>query len=289
MIYSMTGFGKAEGQVSDKKITIQLKSLNSKQFDLIAKLPNGFKEKEIDFRKKISASLERGKIELLLNYESIGKNDYRINEKVFTGYYQQLKSLSKKLNEDTDELVAAVSRFPEVIESIEEDLSEEAWNKIDKILEDAIDQLIDFRRTEGKSLEKDLCGRINAILSLLDKIPSYERERIDIVKERLLKNLEDAGQKDNYNKERFEQELVYYLEKFDISEEKVRLASHCEYFLQCLKNEKSQGKKLGFISQEIGREINTLGSKSNHLEMQKLVVQMKDELEKIKEQVLNVC
>ena len=282
--------GKAEGFVSNKKIIIQLKSLNSKQFDLIVKLPNGFRERELDFRKQLSSSLGRGKVELILQCESNGENgSFSINENAFTNYYNQLSQLVRNLGEEHVDLVSTISRFPEVIENKEQEMTEEEWNQVGTVLEAAIDQLIQFRTSEGKSLEADLKKRIEAIKALLKKVIPLEEGRIINVKERLLKNLEDAGQRDNMNHERFEQELIYYLDKFDISEEKVRLESHCNYFLECLEKETNQGKKLGFISQEIGREINTLGSKSNHLEMQKLVVQMKEELEKIKEQVLNVC
>lgn len=290
MIHSMTGFGKAEGLITNKKISILLKSLNSKQFDLIAKLPHSFKEKELDFRKSLSSSLGRGKVELILNLESQNEStDLKINTEVFSAYHKQLKTLAGDLGEKDTDLMSTISRLPDVIESKEETLSEEEWGQIEAIIETATKRLIDYRANEGRSLEDDLKGRIAAIQALLEQIPSYEAERITNVRERLMKNLNESGQKESINKERFEQELTYYLDKFDISEEKVRLESHCNYFLECMELEEKQGKKLGFISQEIGREINTLGSKSNHLEMQKIVVQMKDELEKIKEQVLNIC
>lgn len=289
MIHSMTGFGKAEGFISNKKITIQIKSLNSKQSDIIIKLPNGFKEKELDYRKQLINALGRGKIEMTLNYENQGDTcGYKINEQVFAAYYKQLKALSEKLAEPKTDFISSITRFPEVIMGEEESLHEEDWIKIEEILEAAIAELIQFRKAEGASLQADLKQHIETILHLLSAVLAHEDERIVTVKNRLLKNMEDIGQSSKIDQDRFEQELIYYLEKYDISEEKIRLQTHCNYFMECMNEATEQGKKLGFISQEIGREINTLGSKANHAAMQKLVVEMKDELEKIKEQVLNV-
>ncbi len=289
MIHSMTGFGKAEGFISNKKIIIQLKSLNSKQSDVIIKLPNSFREKELAYRKQLSDALGRGKIEMMLNYENQGENsNYVINEQVFNSYYRQLKDLSEKFGETQRDLISTITRMPDVIKSEEENLSENDWNEIENILGAAITELIKFRKTEGESLQTDLNQHIERILELLKAIITFEDERIVTVRNRLLKNFEEVGQSAKVDQDRFEQELIYYLEKYDISEEKVRLETHCNYFMDCMNKEDEQGKKLGFISQEIGREINTLGSKANHAEMQKLVVEMKDELEKIKEQVLNV-
>tara|TARA_R110000868_G_scaffold186810_3_gene429284 strand:+ start:131 stop:991 length:861 start_codon:yes stop_codon:yes gene_type:complete len=285
----MTGFGKAEGFISNKKIIIQLKSLNSKQSDVIIKLPNSFREKELAYRKQLSDALGRGKIEMMLNYENQGENsNYVINEQVFNSYYRQLKDLSEKFGETQRDLISTITRMPDVIKSEEENLSENDWNEIENILGAAITELIKFRKTEGESLQTDLNQHIERILELLKAIITFEDERIVTVRNRLLKNFEEVGQSAKVDQDRFEQELIYYLEKYDISEEKVRLETHCNYFMDCMNKEDEQGKKLGFISQEIGREINTLGSKANHAEMQKLVVEMKDELEKIKEQVLNV-
>lgn len=285
----MTGFGKAEGQVADKKVSIQLKSLNSKQSDIHIKLPNAFKEKELAYRKKLIDNLGRGKIELYLSYEDISEvGGFRINEKVFTAYFNQLKQLEEKLGANSSNLSSIVSRFPEVIQTEEAAFAEEDWQSVENILSQAIKELIQFRLQEGTSLLNDLKSHIQNILSLLQEALQYEKERIEIVKQRLQKNLEESDQKEKIDQDRFEQELIYYLEKYDVSEEKVRLEAHCNYFLEVMNSEAGQGRKLGFIGQEIGREINTLGSKANHAEMQRIVVQMKDALEKIKEQVLNV-
>lgn len=289
MIHSMTGYGKAEGELSALKVTVQLKSLNSKQSDITIKLPSSFREKELEFRKLLSNKIGRGKIELFLTYEVQKESlNSRINEEVFNSYYHQLKSLSESLDAPKADLIATISKLPDVVGSEDVILIEEDWTKMNQLLTQAAEDLISFRKSEGESLHSDLSMHIQNIEYLLENALQFEEERSVIVKERLQKNLAEAGQKEKIDRDRFEQELIYYLEKLDISEEKVRLKTHCEYFKECMSGEAGQGKKLGFISQEIGREINTLGSKANHAEMQKLVVQMKDELEKIKEQVLNI-
>lgn len=289
MIHSMTGFGKAEGEVGGKKIVVQLKSLNSKQSDINIKLPNGFKEKELTYRKQISDLMGRGKIEMYFSYENQAESGaYKINAEAYKSYYHQLKDIHQELDEELDDIVSSISRLPDVIVNEEESFSDQEWAQTEEILKQAAADLIDFRKTEGKSLYEDLKSHVTNILNLLEDALKYEGERIEIVRERLAKNLEDAGQKEKVDQDRFEQEMIYYIEKYDISEEKVRLQTHCNYFIETMNAAAGQGKKLGFISQEIGREINTLGSKANHAEMQQLVVQMKDELEKIKEQVLNV-
>ncbi|MEQ8910388.1 MAG: YicC/YloC family endoribonuclease [Vicingaceae bacterium] len=289
MIQSMTGFGKAEGQIADKKVIIQLKSLNSKQSDINVKLPNAFKEKELPYRKQLHEKLGRGKVEMYLNYEDVSESGgYRINEKVFKAYYQQLQELETELDAKSADLSSIVSRFPEVIQTEEAELQAKEWEAVEGILGEAIQELIQFRTQEGASLQADLKSHIESILSLLQEALKYENERIEIVKQRLQKNLEESEQKEKIDQDRFEQELIFYMEKYDVSEEKVRLEAHCNYFLEVMEAKAGQGRKLGFIGQEIGREINTLGSKANHAEMQRLVVQMKDALEKIKEQVLNV-
>ncbi|MEX2379456.1 MAG: YicC/YloC family endoribonuclease [Vicingaceae bacterium] len=289
MIHSMTGFGKAEGEVGGKKIVVQLKSLNSKQSDINIKLPNGFKEKELRYRKLISDLLGRGKVELFLSYENQAESGaFTINAEAYKSYYRQLKNIHQELNEELSDLVSSISRLPDVIVNEEESFSDKEWAQTEEILKQAAAELIDFRKAEGESLHKDLKSHVTNILNLLQDALKYENERIETVKERLNKNLEEAGQKEKVDQDRFEQEMIYYIEKYDISEEKVRLQTHCNYFIETMGAAAGQGKKLGFIGQEIGREINTLGSKANHAEMQQLVVQMKDELEKIKEQVLNV-
>lgn len=290
MIHSMTGFGKSEGQVAGQKISVQLKSLNSKQTDINIKVPNSFKEKELIFRQIISEKLGRGKVEMYLSYENSNESGQsKIDEKTFLKYYRQLKSVHTEMGEKMENISATICQLPNVlITEEEENFNETEWKQVDTIVRQAVDSLIDFRLSEGQHLFADLSSHIQNIESLLQEALSFEKERIDIVKERLQKNLEDISQKEKMDQNRFEQEMIYYLEKYDISEEKVRLSTHCNYFVETMKESAGQGKKLGFIGQEIGREINTLGSKANHAGMQKVVVQMKDELEKIKEQVLNV-
>ena len=289
MIHSMTGYGKAEGVIGNKKITIQLKSLNSKQADVSVKVPSLFKDQELVLRKEIATDLQRGKIEMYLSYEANEKeNSYEIDEVVFQRYYNQLSLLNGKFKLDNSNLTATILKMPEILKAREESVNESNDNAVLTLLKEALVEINSFRADEGKTLELDLTDHINKIESLLAEALKYEDERTETVRTRILSNLEDAQQKDNVDMDRFEQEMIFYMEKYDISEEKVRLRAHCDYFKTTMAEGQGQGKKLGFISQEIGREVNTLGSKSNHAQMQKLVVQMKDQLEKIKEQVLNV-
>ena len=289
MIHSMTGYGKAEGVIGNKKITIQLKSLNSKQADVSVKVPSLFKDQELVLRKEIAKDLQRGKIEMYLSYEANEKeNSYEIDEVVFQRYYNQLSLLNGKFKLDNSNLTATILKMPEILKAREESVNESNDNAVLTLLKEALVEINSFRADEGKTLELDLTDHINKIESLLAEALKYEDERTETVRTRILSNLEDAQQKDKVDMDRFEQEMIFYMEKYDISEEKVRLRAHCDYFKKTMAEEQGQGKKLGFISQEIGREVNTLGSKSNHAQMQKLVVQMKDQLEKIKEQVLNV-
>ena len=285
----MTGYGKAEGVIGNKKITIQLKSLNSKQADVSVKVPSLFKDQELVLRKEIAKDLQRGKIEMYLSYEANEKeNSYEIDEVVFQRYYNQLSLLNGKFKLDNSNLTATILKMPEILKAREESVNESNDNAVLTLLKEALVEINSFRADEGKTLELDLTDHINKIESLLAEALKYEDERTETVRTRILSNLEDAQQKDNVDMDRFEQEMIFYMEKYDISEEKVRLKAHCDYFKKTMAEEQGQGKKLGFISQEIGREVNTLGSKSNHAQMQKLVVQMKEKLEKIKEQVLNV-
>ncbi len=289
MIHSMTGFGKAEGSVGNKKVSIQLRSLNSKQADILVKVPSAFKEQELHFRKQLASKLLRGKVEMYLSFQMDEETPaFEINSIVFKNYHQQIKAIKDELDFEDSSILESILKMPEVIQSKEEEIEKKDQEVLGKILNKAIEALQEFRTDEGAVLSSDLQSNISAIENLLEKALQYEEERIEIVRNRLQANLEESSQKEKIDTDRFEQEMIYYLEKYDISEEKVRLKSHCDYFLKTLNEEPGQGKKLGFISQEIGREINTLGSKANHAEMQKLVVQMKDHLEKIKEQVLNV-
>lgn len=284
MIQSMTGFGKSIVQLPSKKITIELKSLNSKSLDVNARIPSQYREKEIQMRSTIANALVRGKVDFSLYVEITGEvTSSQVNEVVVKQYMQQLKNIVN--GEDTELLKMAV-RMPDALKTERNDIDEEEFAAITRALKNAIVEIKAFRGEEGKALENDFLLRINNISTLLEQVKELDPERMAQVRERLEKAVADV--KENVDENRFEQELIYYLEKFDITEEKVRLANHLEYFLSSLDSEDSNGRKLGFISQEIGREINTIGSKANYAPMQKLVVQMKDELEKIKEQILNV-
>jgi len=289
MIHSMTGYGKAEGIIGNKKITIQLRSLNSKQADVSVKVPSTFKDQELVFRKEIANQLQRGKIEMYLSYESNEKdNSYEVDEEVFQRYYNQLSLLNGKFKLDNSNLTATILKMPEILKAREETINDNDNVALLELLQQALSDINTFRADEGKTLETDLTEHVNQIDGLLTEALKYEDERTATVRARILSNLEDSQQQDKVDMDRFEQEMIFYMEKYDISEEKVRLKAHCDYFKKTMSEAEGQGKKLGFISQEIGREVNTLGSKSNHAQMQKLVVQMKDQLEKIKEQVLNV-
>ena len=280
----MTGFGKAVTQIENKKISIELKSLNSKNIDLNARMSSQYREKELILRNRIAKSLVRGKVDFGLYTEVTNETaNSNINVPVVTNYMEQLKQFS---NVSENELLQIAMRLPDVLKTEREEIDETEFKLIENLLDEAIKNILDYRSNEGAVLEKDFILRINNISTLLEKVIQIDPERIENVKARLQKGISDLKEKVDEN--RFEQELVYYIEKFDITEEKVRLSNHLSYFLENLASAESNGKKLGFIAQEIGREINTIGSKSNFAPMQKLVVEMKDELEKIKEQLLNV-
>ena len=284
----MTGYGKAEATIGGKKITIQIKSLNSKQADVNVKVPPLFKDQELTFRKEIANQLQRGKIEMYLSYEaSESEKGYQIDEVVFDRYFNQLNQLNRTYSLNNDSILSSILKMPEILKSTEESTIDDNAGLFN-LLKGALIEIEQFRIDEGATLEVDLTEHINKIETLLEEALKYEGERTETVRTRILANLEDAQQKDKIDMDRFEQEMIFYVEKYDISEEKVRLKAHCDYFKKTMNDGNGQGKKLGFISQEIGREINTLGSKANHAQMQKLVVEMKDQLEKIKEQVLNV-
>ncbi|WP_298341106.1 YicC/YloC family endoribonuclease [uncultured Algibacter sp.] len=284
MIYSMTGYGKSVLQLPTKKITIELKSLNSKNLDLNARMPSIYREKELTIRKTLANKLIRGKIDFSIYIETTADDtSTQINTPVVKQYMAQLKNVADA--DDLDLLKMAV-RFPDALNTIREEINNEEWKAIEAGIFNAVEDLIEHRLNEGKVLEIDFNNRVVSIEALLDKVIAMDPERIEGVRERLQKGVEELREK--YDENRFEQELVYYIEKFDITEEKVRLKNHLNYFTESINSKDSNGKKLGFISQEMGREINTIGSKSNYAPMQQLVVQMKDELEKIKEQLLNV-
>ena len=288
MIKSMTGFGKGEVRLASKVITIEVKSLNSKQSDIFMKLPSSYKSKEIDLRNIISQSLNRGKIDFLLAVESTENNLVKINKELALSYFNQIKELEPSVGDKmSEEMLSLILRMPEVIGSTgKEEIDENEWEAIKKATNEALKNLDNFRNTEGKVLENDLFSHIKNIDTYLTQIDPLDKIRVAIIREKQEKAIAELKEV-TVDKNRFEQELIYYFEKVDISEEKVRLKSHLDYFVVTAK-EDNPGKKLGFIAQEIGREINTIGSKSNDADMQQMVVQMKDELEKIKEQSLNV-
>ncbi len=290
MIQSMTGFGKVTAELPTKKVTIEIKALNSKQLDLSTRIPSIYKEKEMQIRSRLLQTLERGKVDFAIYMEYIGKDaSSQINQEAVMSYFAQLKELSDKLGisapSSWDEL-QLVLRMPDVIKTDPVEADEEEWNVVSKAIDEAIQHLCDFRIQEGAMLQNLFTQKVSNISALLKEVEPYEKERIEKIKGRILDNLEKLAV--DYDKNRFEQEMIYYIEKLDVNEEKNRLDNHLKYFLETMENGHGQGKKLGFIAQEMGREINTLGSKSNHADMQKIVVRMKDELEQIKEQVLNV-
>jgi len=280
----MTGYGKSVLQLPTKKISIEIKSLNSKNLDLNMRMPSIYREKELGIRKDISSKLERGKVDFSLYMEVTGEEtSTQINKPVVTKYMEQLKAV---VDGDHIELLKMAVRLPDALNTEREEINENEWQSIEKEINGALVKIQKYRSEEGDALEKDFRDRIQNITTLLEEVIAMDPDRIEGVRERLRKGISEL--KERVDENRFEQELVYYIEKFDITEEKVRLLNHLEYFVKSLDSSDSNGKKLGFIGQEMGREINTIGSKSNHAPMQKLVVQMKDELEKIKEQLLNV-
>ena len=287
----MTGFGKATCEIKNQKLTVEIKSLNSKQFDLSSRIPNDYREKELEIRNILANKLIRGKVDISI-YTEVSNADAaaaEINADVVKAYYKQLNELAAELGIVTvPELLSTILRLPDAMKTNRNELDENDWALILKTIEDAADQLVAFRQQEGKALANDIATRIYTIQNLLSQVPQYERPRIDRIKERIKGDLEEFIKLENINRERLEQEMIFYIEKLDVNEEKQRLTQHLNYFIETIEGNCGQGKKLGFISQEMGREINTLGSKSNHAEMQKIVVKMKDELEQIKEQVLNV-
>jgi uncharacterized protein (TIGR00255 family) len=290
MIRSMTGYGKAECVLPGKKLAIEIKSLNSKQLDSNIRIPSLYREKELEIRQLIAEELERGKVECTIFYELSGKDGTAVvNEPLVKEYYETLFRISGELGLNPSlELLSMVMRMPDAIRTEKPELDEEEWSEIKEALKRALHELIHFRDREGRAMEKDLRERVLAISGKLKEVATYEQDRIAQIRGRIDNNLSALLSREEIDQNRFEQELIFYVEKLDISEEKVRLSNHCSYFLETMDEKRAVGKKLGFISQEMGREINTLGSKANHAEIQRLVVEMKDELEKIKEQILNI-
>ncbi len=288
MLKSMTGFGKATQEFENKTVTVEIRSLNSKNVDLNLRLSSVYRDKEHELKSEITKLLERGKIDLSVYVESkIQETPFEINTDLAKAYYAKIKQLAAELNEPTTNLLTQVLKMPDVLKSERKEPNEQDWKDIYTVILKAIDGLNRFREDEGKSIQKDFEDHLNIINDSLEKIKAHDASRVQNIKDRIKKNLEEVVGADKIDNNRFEQELIYYIEKLDINEEKVRLKTHLDYFITTMK-EPAGGRKLNFIGQEIGREINTIGSKANDAEMQKLVVRMKDELEKIKEQTNNV-
>ena len=284
MILSMTGFGRAETVYKGKKITVDIKSLNSKNFDLNVKVPLRYKEKEFDIRKLLNDKILRGKVDCYISCESLeDSNEVTINQDIVKNYMTQLREVGSDAPEF--EYLKMAVRMPDVLSTKSSELEDDEWKALLEVVQESVDRFIEFRQTEGNQLAEEIEIIVQNIEYNLSKFAQYEEERIQPIKDRYLSALKNF---ENVDETRYYQEMVYFVEKLDISEEKVRLSQHIKYYLEVMKNEDFNGKKLGFIAQEMGREINTLGSKANHSEIQKLVVEMKDDLEKIKEQTLNV-
>ncbi|HEX7411648.1 MAG TPA: YicC/YloC family endoribonuclease [Bacteroidales bacterium] len=294
MIKSMTGFGKSILEMDAKKLTVEIKSLNSKQLDINTRIAGPFREKELEIRAELSRAIERGKVDFSIYVDNNGDTaGMAINKPLVRKYYSDLRELANELNEPENlALLPVIARMPDIIKAEREELDETEWQQVNIAIHEALAQFDTFRLQEGALLEKDMVKRVALILKLLQEVEPFEKRRIMMLRERMMRNQAEYREAntntEKFDENRFEQELFYFLEKLDITEEKVRLRKHCDYFGETLADPASNGRKLGFIMQEIGREINTLGSKANDADIQKIVVQMKDELEKIKEQLANI-
>ncbi|MBP5348354.1 MAG: YicC family protein [Bacteroidaceae bacterium] len=290
MIQSMTGYGKATAETGNRKVIVEIKSLNSKAMDISTKIIPAYRDKELDIRSRITAALERGKVDFSLYIDAANTSGAQtINQAVFNSYLQQIESIASSTSYKVpDDIITAILRMPEVVSSNQqEEATDDEWQAVSVAVDKAIAALVEYRKAEGVPLEKKFREKISNISALLKSVEPYEQDRVAKIKERIRTSMQNTVGS-NYDENRFEQEMIFYIEKLDISEEKQRLTNHLDYFIKTLEEGHGQGKKLGFIAQEMGREINTLGSKSNQAEMQNIVVRMKDELEQIKEQVLNV-
>lgn len=285
----MTGYGSAKGTVGTQAVTVEIRSLNSKFLELNVRLPLQFRDKELEIRADVGKMLERGKADLNV---SIDNNELAkrstVNKEIFLAYYEDLKSLATETGMSDDNMLDAILKLPAVLNSEKSEMNEAQWKQLKGLIQSAVEQFNLFRSNEGNVLEQDVTQRLNAIENSIPQLENYEQARIESIRTRLHKSVNELKDQLNIDTNRFEQELIYYIEKLDISEEKVRLKSHCDYFIQTMNSKEANGKKLGFITQEIGREINTIGSKANDANMQRIVVEMKDELEKLKEQLANV-
>lgn len=291
MIKSMTGFGKATVESGEKKVIIEVKSLNSKQLDINLRMPNLYKEKEMEIRNLIKNYLERGKVDVCIYSDNSESNkEVAINRDDVEQYFKQMEQIASSLNVPVDNstFLQTIMRFPDVFKQKTEELNENEWEQLKAGIEVALTETDKFRIQEGDVLIRDILHRIDLIQEFASEVPQYEEKRIENIRQKLVEKIKEWHELQNVDQNRFEQEIIYYLEKLDITEEKVRLANHCKYFIETVEKEDAPGRKLGFIAQEIGREINTMGSKANNHDIQKLVVHMKDELEKIKEQSLNI-
>jgi uncharacterized protein (TIGR00255 family) len=290
MLLSMTGYGRASGNFGDKTILVEVRSLNAKVTDLKLRLPGDYKEKEIELRKLVTDHADRGKIDMVVEVQNAdGAAAVTLNEALFRGYHRELSRLTQELGLDKGDILQAILRIPNIVASPSSEVDEDEWAVICAVATQALDVFKAFRRKEGIALEADLRQRIEAILGLLEQATPFEQGRFQRMRERMRVNLEENFGTDNVDQNRFEQEILYYLEKMDVNEEKVRLAQHCRYFLEQMNSkQESVGRTLSFITQEIGREVNTLGAKAYDADIQRIVVQMKDELEKVKEQLANV-
>jgi len=290
MIRSMTGFGKTEFEVGTKKITLEIKSLNSKQLDINTRVPSMYREKDLEIRRLISEMLTRGKVDFAIYLDNLGtESTSRVNSAIIKDYYRQLADVHQELGLEINEsIMQSIMRLPETVKMVYDELDETEWLVVRENLVKTLENLNNFRDQEGLALKVDIDANIANILDLLNQVEPFETQRMENVKTKIKESLDALQLNGSLDKNRFEQELIYYMEKLDINEEKVRLANHCSYFTETMNEDEPSGRKLGFIAQEIGREINTLGSKANESNLQRIVVQMKDNLEKIKEQVLNV-
>lgn len=289
MIKSMTGFGKTNTMIDNKSIVVEIRTLNSKQLDINTRISSLFRDKENDIRSSISQALERGKIDVAIYLDKTTTPSIAIDFDLAKTYFNKLTELSKIVeNPLQSDIFAQVLRMPEVISVPKEEIKEEDWSQLVIAIQETCNAVNQFRISEGQSLQIELENRVRAILDLVDEVTPFEEERIGAVRKKMLDALDVAQLTGKYDQNRFEQELIYYIEKLDITEEKVRLTKHCNYFMETMNEENSQGKKLGFIVQEMGREVNTIGSKCNHFNIQQVVVKMKDEVEKVKEQLANI-
>lgn len=286
---SMTGFGKATGHYGNNTCTVEVRSVNSKQLDLNMRMPSAFRDHEPELRRMVSAGAVRGKVDLGINIEGLEEGRMQqLNRPLFDHYLRELSTVADAHGLPRDGLLTDILRLPDVLQPLKLEVTERDWPAIRSIVEEAIASFQRFRESEGATMADDLRGRVNHIRALMEQVVPYEPERVATVRQRLEERLNEIAAQRDLDPGRIEHELVFFIEKYDVTEEKVRLAAHCQYFIETMETDPQAGRKLGFIAQEMGREINTLGSKANHAEIQKLVVQMKDELEKVKEQVLNV-